>query len=341
MGFNLKQNAVLPGLALLATSALAACGGANSARPSALGGVVSAPQEGEETGAGEPVGHVVFSPSRIQFEEGVTTSQRKLIEFDLAQLSSGALRAIEAQDSKLGKVLGVSRVDNESLLGWLEERVRFIVPGSFDVRRSQTLVSSRYAYPNEGVRTGEGFSSRSESPFNSESDVKVMMTNVGAFAYLLDKEEGALYSINLGSLGQLNVTTPRIGIIQIGEGLFAEDYGTLFKKPWGMVSVINRLSTFFHEARHSDGNGNSLSFTHATCPSGHTYEGHAACDRNLNGPYVIGALVIGSLERSCTGCSVAEHELLRLLRIDSLNRVINTQDLETTAWDATPEGVVQ
>ena len=295
----------------------------------------------------------VSNPTPIRFSSGVTEREQKILEFDLTQLSESTVTAT-ASLAQLKKVMGLAGTENPELLSWLEARVAYIVPESLSFEASRSLEQKNYSFQNPGTfLTEDSASPQADSAVNDSSEAKVMMSNLGAYAYLSEKKEGNLYSMELGDLGKVTVTSPRVGVVQIGEGLFAEDYGTLHQKPWGLVSVINRLGTLFHEARHSDGNGASLAFAHALCPKGHSYEGRAACDRNLNGPYLIGALMIRSLEAGCVSCTAGEHELLKLIELDYLGRVIAIThpgdpgapetlktDLESTSWDATPEGVL-
>lgn len=90
-----------------------------------------------------------------------------------------------------------------------------------------------------------------------------------------------------------------------------------------MANSLGRMAVFFHEARHSDGNGKSLGFFHAVCPSGHDFQGSYACDRNLNGPYSIGAQMMKEFIKNCDECSVSEKEQMRLRYLDSMNRVLD------------------
>jgi hypothetical protein len=153
--------------------------------------------------------------------------------------------------------------------------------------------------------------------------VVTVMTNVGGGLYSFSKEKHSILTLSIPGLNDVTLISPRTGIIQIGKGLFDKDIAGLSKEPnQSIVRFAFRMGTFFHEARHSDGHGKSLTFPHAICPAGHDYEGTAACDKNLNGPYTVGAHFFSSLARSCENCSAHELEMLHIEALDSFSRVL-------------------
>ena len=81
---------------------------------------------------------------------------------------------------------------------------------------------------------------------------------------------------------------------------------------------------------------------HMTCPKGHDYEGQPACDESLNGPYTVGALMMTEMAKACEeNCSEKDKSTLKMLVLDSANRIMATthRDEAATDWDATPERV--
>ena len=149
----------------------------------------------------------------------------------------------------------------------------------------------------------------------------MVMQNLGAALYILGKEHSTLIGFKVPDGDIVAVRSPRTGIIQIGEGLF-QNHDPSSKNLDSMSNRLFRLATFFHEAHHSDGNGESLTFEHALCPAGHLYAGYHACDRNLNGPYTIGATVMRMFANNCSECSVKQTEEMQLDSLDSFSRII-------------------
>ena len=95
-----------------------------------------------------------------------------------------------------------------------------------------------------------------------------------------------------------------------------------------------RLSVLFHEARHSDGNGQYAAFPHATCASG-DYQGLAACEENLNGPYAVQAILLRYFYSGCTNCTDTEKQGLLLALSDFQSRL----QPDAVYHDSRPEGV--
>jgi hypothetical protein len=158
----------------------------------------------------------------------------------------------------------------------------------------------------------------------------VVMANVGALFYLMGKKKGDLKGLRADGLGTIPFTSPRSGILMIGDGLI----GVVPSNQPNAVRAF-QLATLLHEARHSDGNRETTGFLHAKCPVGHDYAGQSACDDNLNGPYIIDALATKAMMNSCQGCSAVERSNLRILYLDSESRVNPTA---RTEWDDAPEG---
>jgi hypothetical protein len=147
------------------------------------------------------------------------------------------------------------------------------------------------------------------------------MSNIGAALYIGGKQEKVAIGIKFDGK-KVYVTSPRIGLFQVGKGLFLERF-LLNKDPKAPANSIFRLGTLAHESRHSDGNSETTGFVHAYCPAGHPFEGYPACDTSSNGPYTIGAMSERHMLKNCTACSVQELKGLEAGVADSLGRVIN------------------
>ena len=151
------------------------------------------------------------------------------------------------------------------------------------------------------------------------------MSNLSSALFLTGKESGTQVAfINIPGIGRVKAPSVRVGITKVGAGLFLPVDRSKQGKNTSYASSLYRLSIMMHEARHSDGNGRSVGFKHAVCPKGHDFEGYTSCDRNLNGPYTLGAVFLKSVLANCESCSEKEKENLRLRALDSLGRVIHT-----------------
>lgn len=54
-----------------------------------------------------------------------------------------------------------------------------------------------------------------------------------------------------------------------------------------------------------------------------------ACDRPSNGPYRIGAMISDSALKGCTKCSEGQKDALKVLRNDSLSRILSDHQMPT------------
>lgn len=94
------------------------------------------------------------------------------------------------------------------------------------------------------------------------------MTNIGAVLYQTGKDMGDLYSFRMDGIGSVVVKSPRTGILKIGSIYFNELYedDSMSASSLKFIHSLYRMATLFHEARHSDGHGDSLGFFHVKCP---------------------------------------------------------------------------
>jgi hypothetical protein len=271
----------------------------------------------EGPSAKDPVGN-------IQFDWGVKKAERNAIADSINVIDDVQ---ISNPDSKMLSIMGLGDASSYSLRNWLEARVQYILPQNFDLQKN-FLVQEGYSYPSSVQKKIKA------KKVNDTAKAEVLMSNVGSVLYLYGKENDALVGLKLQGFGAVAVTSPRVGIIQVGPGFFS---GKVDSNKV-IARNIYRAGTLFHEARHSDGHGSSLAFSHAICPSGHDYEGLAACDRNANGPYTVGALIIKNLAKSCTVCSTAHLQILQTIYLDNISRVIVSEQSRSSYWDDAPEG---
>ncbi len=295
---------------------------------------------------------------KIIFSGDVPLNQVKDIQDDLKRLHDLTPGPdAPAMSAWMQELLGIKKGDGPELELWLRDRVRYILGEDFNADHSVFVAREKHEYLNPFLmpvveeaplgmtplqtesdgRHAARLLTESLSPlpkiFNgsgfSDSGAVTVMSNFGSALYFTGKINGLLVGIKIPGAGEARVVSPRAGIIKIGAGLFKALVDA--KDSTGVGDSMSRLSTFFHEARHSDGNGASLSFLHAVCPKGHDLEHINACDRNLNGPYTVGGVIGRHLTELCEKCSVAEKEALRLSYLDSFGRVIRV-----TAADAQP-----
>jgi hypothetical protein len=248
--------------------------------------------------------------------------------FDLSRAPNAA---------ELKALLGVHGLSAAELNAWLEARVQVIVNEGFNSRANLVVMQPRYAYPQATVFP---YLEPITSTLPPGKGV-LIMANVGVSSYETGKRQGNLLGMAIDGVGTIPLTSPRSGIIQIGPGLFNPPQPVDAAQPMAVANAIPRIGTFFHESRHSDGNGASLGFYHAVCPDGHKLHGNYACDRNLNGPYTVGAQMMKAMTETCTQCTVAQIEQLRLRYTDSFGRVLPKMldgKTPTYNWNDAPEG---
>ena len=251
-------------------------------------------------------------------------------------------------------VMGLESLTAETATMWLNERVNYIISEkaksiyNLFLRKVITVEKRNVEFPNSNVIPYSLDNFTPVDDFNDQSKM-VVMSNIGSALYVDGKNKKEINRIKiprgfLHTAEKISVTSPRAGIIQIGEGLFNPSLMINAENPNALSNTIFRLGTFFHEARHSDGNGKSLGFMHRICPEGHDYEGQAACDESLNGPYTVGAVMMIEMMKSCkiqSSCTEAELQTLKMVILDNYNRrLIRTHKNEkATDWDATPESL--
>jgi hypothetical protein len=222
------------------------------------------------------------------------------------------------------------------LVTWLSKREKILIGETYEMSEKDSYIAnSGYSFQYPGILPDVPTPTQvpddsTPAPDKAPADpdkmqVVTIMSNTGVLLYLNGKINGMLIGMNMPGLPKIPVTSPRVGILQIGRGLFS--MGRTKNNTLELDSSLMRVSTLFHEARHSDGNKKSLGFLHAICPAGHDYAGYAACDFNLNGSYSVGYEVGKVVAENCAACTVAQREALRLDYLDSYSRVIQKQEV--------------
>lgn len=284
--------------------------------------------------------------NKITLAANLTKTEQKRMQADLHYLHVSSVRS---NDEFVTKVLGIPEANNQSLTAWLNDRLQYIVGKSKPLDALLVDSGERVAYENPEILPDvvldllPGLKGAFSQISSDEERGTTIATNVGSLGYLFGKiSKTGTQAIDIPGVGHVVMRSPRTGVIQAAKGYsisLLDFYGIRGSDPNSEGNKINRLSTLFHEARHSDGHGKSLSFMHTKCPEGHDLAGMSACDNNLNGPYLVGATTTAIFLQTCTTCSTPEKEALRLAAIDSAGRIsVADENAPGAYWDATPEG---
>jgi hypothetical protein len=281
----------------------------------------------------------ISSARSLQLSNQVTDQEVGVIKHDL----SNDLTLVDGL--ALRQLMGISDLSDGSLKQWLSDRVGYIIGEKENLKENLLALQENYQYQNAGIfpdfekPTKDINHQKDSEPLKGK--VAVVMSNVGMSFYYIGKSKeilvGYKFTSKQGSETTVAMTSPRVGIIQVGEGLFG-----ILPNPKNPASIVNtwfRLSTFFHEAHHSDGNAKSLGFTHAVCPeSKGRYAGFNACDRESNGPYAVEAFIVRQARVTCETkktCDAGESEMLKKLELDAYSRIIDRKVI-----DPRPEGTM-
>ncbi len=247
----------------------------------------------------------------VDFHSSMPASQVRALKTDLSYLFRNPVSVV---DTDFKNIAGLSRVDGENMHNWILNRVKYIVGQDYQLN-SRNIVTKK----------GHKFPSTPLPDLSAYQEALVVMSNIGSAVYLSGKFDNTLYGLRLDGEVVYGKST-RVGILQVGEGLFHERF-MVNKEPLSAANSISRLGTLFHEARHSDGNSKHTGFIHDKCPSGHAYEGLAACEASSNGSYSLGAYAERNLLKNCTTCSVEDKTVLSASIADNLGRiVVNTNN---------------
>lgn len=288
----------------------------------------------------------------IILSKGINARLREKLEIDMQVLDN--LKFKSNTNKATLDLLNISTLNTQSAVDWLGQRVNYVIEENalsiikLIIKKSIYVERENVQYPNADIHPFS--STESSSNFvetTKEDDGVTVMSNIGSGLYMAGKKEQKLYGIKI-SRGLLkkgikvSIESPRSGIIQIGEGLFLREISINNENPEAISNSLNRLGTFFHEARHSDGNGLSLGFAHSICPTGHDLAGAYACDEGLNGAYAVGATMLKEMLSGCEeACSEREKETIRAVILDSKSRILTTtlKGNPATNWDPTPESL--
>lgn len=259
----------------------------------------------------------------MKFHSTVEKSQIASLKNDLLYLYQ---TPVTATDWDFLKVAQLPVGDGPNMHNWLLNRVRYIYGEKFTFDE-KNMIAIAGTFPNTPIpdfpSPEEDSNGPKALPKEEEPEVAkavTVMSNMGSAFYVLGKMNQAFIGFKFDG-ENVFVKSPRTGVLQVGEGLFMPQF--LFNKDVNHpANSISRMSTLFHEARHSDGNSKHTGFMHALCPKGHPMVGNYACEGSANGPYSIGALSQKHLLKNCKTCSTREKTALAAGVADSFGRVI-------------------
>ncbi len=299
------------------------------------------------------VGVLPLAASAFQVDAAVPADQKKVMLDDYSYLDQ--LQVLdEGKDLEIRRLFESPRISARQLKQWLSNRMKVVISEKTNIDQSVRIVGRGAFYENGGIMPEIDAPVPTPTPKPTPADQAgkpaskpmVVMSNMGTAIYMYGKQNAKLLALQASGGEILAIRTPRAGLVQIGEGLFHERLRVNPERVDLPANRLARLSTYFHEARHSDGNGKSLGFAHAMCPVGHAYQGYYACEKNLNGPYTTGAMVLKKLAEACADCSAKEKTTLQMIQADSLSRVLKTfrnksgMTENARMWNPAPEKVL-
>jgi hypothetical protein len=318
------------------------CGGSGGEgdRPESPGFEPTAPSIaiGATTETGSAVDPDILTSmlTHFKFTSSMDAEIINFLRYDFGTLSAWHDTSRGQAFSKLASLYEINDVNARSLSQWLMDRITYIYPDDGQSLRFAFVVPTERRIYEASAETSSGEG--------------VAASNVG----------GGLYSIYLGQRSKgveglllkfnqnyVPFLSPRTGVMQIGPNFFDKsdslDTSQTTRRGFRTVKSLYRLSVFFHEARHSDGNirSGTLSFPHVICPSngsvGEEYAGLPACDSKANGAYNIGAQILDSMQGVCDNvCSQRELSVIEAIRLDVLSRLL-IEDKDTNFGDSRPE----
>lgn len=268
----------------------------------------------------------------IELSKTIPLERKTLIREDINYLKS--LPSHQKVSPKFKELFQVEDFNSDQLYRWLDTRVNYILAADTKFKEILSIKNFNVDYPNPfksqllpTIEIPEKIDDLS-SPKNQKNAQKIVtvMTNSGSSLYMAGKQESLQFQF-LFNEKIIAVKSPRVGLLHVGEGLFLKDLIIQSEKS-SSASSINRLITFFHEARHSDGNSEHLGFPHTICPIDHDYANRYACDESLNGAYTVGAEISKALIESCSTCDIREKIFLQVIAADNYNRVLQEKHIQ-------------
>ena len=256
----------------------------------------------------------------IYLDSSLPASQLRTIKDDLTYLYTNPIKEFDPEFQTMAEL---NTVDGPHMYNWIYNRVKYILGQEYQMKGRNLVNKKGHVFPATPLPP-------SVTRRTNQSLVGlIIMYNVGAELYLTGKRDNILNGIKLDNQSVF-APSPRVGIVQVGEGLFLERL-LVNKDPSSEANKIKRLGTIFHESRHGDGHSEHIGFIHADCPPGHSMSGFAACESYGNGSYSLEAFATKTLLLNCLTCSNEDKTKLAATIADSFSRVIVNSHVKTEA----------
>lgn len=253
----------------------------------------------------------------IHFDSSIPASQMQVIKEDLIYLYRNPIKDV---DSSLQSMAGLPKIDGHHLYNWIYNRVKYIIGEDYKISDKNLVKQTGFQFPATPLPP------MILNGTNQYSNVLVM-SNAGAELYVTGKRDKVLKGLRIDNK-VVFATSPRTGILQIGEGLFMDKH-LVNSGLYAEANKIQRLGTFFHEARHADGHSEHIGFIHSRCPKGHNLSGVYACEAYANGAYSLEAVATKTLMLNCKTCSETDRTKLMAAIADAYSRVVVRSHLKT------------
>lgn len=250
--------------------------------------------------------------TKIIFHKDLEGTERKLIEDDLKWLQELKLQSNYVQNAS--KVLNAPIQSGQDLHHWLLTRVRRLTYSLSELQYEMNTIKEKVSYPFADLKPAleTPWGSKIDLPTEGPDRIRNYASNISASEYENGKLMQELFRLdNVPGLGKVTINSPRTGIININFSFFDPNFFGHEVPTDSLAQRIFRLSVLFHEARHSDGQGVSLSFPHSVCPKGHRFAGLASCDDTENGGYAVGISVLRLLQDSSPQLNKTEADFLK------------------------------
>lgn len=255
----------------------------------------------------------------IYFDSSLPASQLRTMKDDFTYLYKNPIKEFDPEFQTMAEL---PKVDGPQLYNWIYNRVKYIIGQEYEFKGRNLVKKTGHVFP--ATPLPPSITNRT----NALAGI-IIMSNTGADLYLTGKRDNILMGIKLDG-ESVFAPSPRVGIIQVGEGHFLERLA-INKDQNSEANKIKRLGTIFHEARHSDGHANHIGFIHDECPPGHNMSGFEACDSSSNGSYSLEAVATKTLLLNCLTCSNEDKTKLSVGIADSFNRVVLRSHVKTEA----------
>jgi hypothetical protein len=244
-----------------------------------------------------------------KLDPNLTKLEREVLEKDIKRFLEVDVEI--PSTSLAGQTFGGENLD--AVAGFLNERIQYVLSSSTRVE--------------DHVAMG-----RLKSLAVSMTGARNVGTSLFLESTILFLRSGAMLGFKNFEGVTEAVTSPRVGIMQLGE---------LYKHPeliGNADASLERMGILIHEARHSDCTGglsqgdldllqsgrlpinNSCGHSHVKCQSG-SLAGLYACENHAWGAYYTGAMFDGAIAKTCIGCTEAEKQVGKISAFDSLSRI--------------------